>query len=196
MKKFGVLLLIFTILSCKKSENSVENKEIVKARSSEKNSLKTEFPVSEVTCNGKEYLFEAIPKLNFYNEYNFVKVACVGTNIIAEYKHPNEKLFNIKICLYQEKEANKALFNTAKATYETLKQFKNTENEISDLKILDHAYVNFKKDSKYDKITYSGTYKNDYTFIITAKGKNLSSKSLADEFLNEYLKKINLNALN
>lgn len=195
MRKFG-LLLVFVLLSCKNNEALSDNKTVAELESSDKIDLKSEFPDINATCTGKENLFNAIPHLDSYDEYNFVKVACVGTNILAEYNHPKEKLFNIKICLYQEKEKNKIFFNTAKATYENLKQFKNKNNEISDLKILDNAYINFKKDLKYDKITYSATFKKDYTFIINVKGKNLSSKELADGFLYEYLKNINLSALN
>lgn len=196
MKKKGFLLLvIFALLSCKKETTLAENKIIGKSESSRIDKSQHEFPSDVASCSQSKYLFDAIPHLDSYNEYNFVKIDCAGTNIIAEYNHPKEKFFNIKIALYHEIDNNKVLFNTAKATYETLKQFKNKSNEISDLKILDNAYINFKKDIKYDKITYSGTYKSNYTLIIMVKGKNLSSKELADDFLNDYLNKINFVAL-
>ena len=67
-------------------------------------------------------------------------------------------------------------------------EFKELENGfVSDLTSFDNASMMIEKNGNYYHVSYLGTYKDNYSILISIVSKDLSTKEKVDAFLREYL---------
>lgn len=193
MKKTALIaLVILGFISCKENNSKVQTESNV--QNSEVETIK--FPTEKESCEKTKYLFEAIPHLDQFKDYNLESVECFGNGIGIRYNHPTQKNYEIQVFIYEEKTEHKPMYNIATAGFEMTSGMKVNGTDVSDLKIFDNAVLTIKKDPEYYDVHYNATYKKNYTIMIGVRGKDLSNKQKVDNFLKKYLEAFKKEELN
>lgn len=198
MKTNKILLFILiavSFLSCK--ENNSKLAEVSNKVKNKAGIMK--FPSDCGNCQKNINLCNAIPHIEKYQDYYLKSIGCsapFGNSIVAQYNHPTEKKYEIKVFIYQELDEHKPMYNTTTANYKMISIAKVNGSDVSDLKIFDNEVLNIKNNSEYFDVSYTATYKKNYSIAVAIRGKDLSTKEKVDAFLRKYLETFKKEELN
>ena len=78
-------------------------------------------------------------------------------------------------------------YSGAKSSYKLSSNNELENGFVSDLKSFDNASMIIEKNGNYYHVSYLGTYKDNYSILISIVSKDLSTKEKVDAFLREYL---------
>ena len=188
MKNLFIILLVATsILPCNATD--------LKPNPTKKKTINLvgpkKFPatVKAAFCEDKKHLYDAIPHKDNIKEYLFDIASCAGVMLNATYKNPADKNLVFHIGVFDETTLMPYPINYggAKSSYK-LSYNKELENGfVSDLTSFDNASMMIEKNGNYYHVSYLGTYKDNYSILISIVSKDLSTKEKVDAFLKEYL---------
>lgn len=187
-----LIAMSLVVLTASNVKPTITNKKKIRYVSSKK------FPatVKAAYCENKKHLYDAIPHKDNIKEYQLDIASCGGPSLNATYKDPADKNLVFHIAFFDEATSPVPYnYSGSKSSYK-LSSNKELENGfVSDLNSFDNASMIIEKSGKYYKIGYLGTYKENYSILISIVSKDLSTKEKVDAFLKEYLNAFNKKVL-
>jgi hypothetical protein len=145
--------------------------------------------VKAAYCEDKKHLYDAIPHKDNIKEYLFDEASCYGVMLNATYKNPADKNLVFHIGFFDEATLMPYPINYsgAKSSYKLTSKKELQNGFVSDLTTFDNASMMIEKSGKYYHVSYLGTYKDNYSILISIVSIDLSTKEKVDAFLKEYL---------
>lgn len=145
--------------------------------------------VKAAFCEDKKHLYDAIPHKDNIKEYLFDIASCAGMMLNATYKNPADKNLVFHIAFFDEatRMPYPINYSGAKSSYKLSSNNELENGFVSDLKSFDNASMIIEKNGNYYHVSYLGTYKDNYSILISIVSKDLSTKEKVDAFLKEYL---------
>ncbi|WP_291400671.1 hypothetical protein [Daejeonella sp.] len=202
MKKILLALLIsHSIISCK-GQNKTENQQTSAA---EKTNSATEGATfnDDSGCDKLSNLYEAIPHLGSYKDLVFWQVSCFENEdhkfleVVYGSRNSSEDL---KIKFYDisgKKPTENNAISQGKANFSTI----NYPKEVfhcypSKINRFDNATINLKGiKSESNDVVYTATYKDKIMISALIRVKSIKDVNDVDNFMKEYLEKINLDKI-
>lgn len=199
MKKILLALLIsLSIISCK-GQNKAENQKTSAAEKTSSSTVGAKFN-DDSGCEKLSNLYEAIPHLGSYKDLVFWQVTCFEDEdhkfleVVYGSRNSSEDL---KIKFY-DISGKKPVENNAVAIGKANFSFINYPKEVfhcypSKINHFDNATINLKGiKSESNDVVYTATYKDKIMISALIRVKSIKNADDVDNFIKEYLDKINL----
>ncbi len=199
MKKTNIIILIMVIILTGLITNYIINKNkntiddaIIKKGLTNTNS---DFSIDNENCKKIKNIFDTVPHLTTYKEYNLKSVTCADTGVIIIYNNLTHSKYDMRTILNKDSSKNKFIQNVGTAGHDVEEVIETIGSEMNNLKRFENTNVIIKNTSDYNDVSYVTTYKNEYILTINVKGEGLTDKTKVNTYLEDYLESFDLSNL-
>ncbi len=197
MKKTNIIILILliilagTLIAFLNNKNNgtdiIDKKGLANTRK--------DFSFDIDNCDKVKNIFDTIPHLTTYKDYDLQSVNCADTGVMVRYNNPAGSSYDMRAILKKEANQNKFIHNVGVAGHDVEEVIETIASDMNNLKRFENTTVTIKNNSEYADVSYVTTYKKEYVLTINVRGTGLTDKAKVETYLGEYLESFDLSKL-